>query len=676
MNKTRTTNKMVLLPGVLAGCLVWSIYGSASATTYYVAPTGNDANPGTSAALPCLTINHAKGLATKPGDVVQVEAGTYNEVVNLTTSGSATGGKITFRGDDANGCPTTNITDVNHPTGKRPDSAVILKGGFSVNANYIAIECFHIKSKGGSVDPIDATSGTQYVDITDNELDGTGQSEPGGGISFSGIAAVPASQYASHYNILRNYIHGVSTGLFLVASNSTIQDNEFAALQGDEPGSDHDYIDAWGENTIIRHNYMHDNTINACNSYDCHMDCIQTWNTTGDGKEVSKNMTFDGNVCFNHHEGVIVQDNAGNGDVSNWTVTNNVFAYGPYDDGSGHPGPGGAWQPWCWIFEDGKLGNNSFFNNTCVNGAVGFRNTVGAASFKDNILYGTDSGGAYYQTGAPAKVTGANNLQSIGTTFTGDKTGDPKFVSLGTGTAQERCIGCNYSLQAGSPAIDAGANTSPAVTVDLKGVARPQGKAYDIGAYEYALADGHPTALTGQDIGAVGLAGSTSSSNGIYTVTGSGTSMGGGGISDSFQFAYQSLTGDGTIVARLTAQATTDKSGVMIRQDLTPGSPFVALTRLPVTTAKFEYRATVGSGGIEVTEVTSPTVPQWFKLVRTGSLFSSYLSADGMNWTQLGHSVTVAMSTTVSIGLVECAKNNKALTTSTFDNVSVMPVSN
>ena len=50
---------------------------------------------------------------------------------------------------------------------------------------------------------------------------------------------------------------------------------------------------------------------------------------------------------------------------------------------------------------------------------------------------------------------------------------DPLFVNAALG---------NYHLAAGSPAIDAGANTG--VGVDLDGAIRPQGAAYDIGAYE------------------------------------------------------------------------------------------------------------------------------------------------------------------------------------------------
>jgi hypothetical protein len=41
----------------------------------------------------------------------------------------------------------------------------------------------------------------------------------------------------------------------------------------------------------------------------------------------------------------------------------------------------------------------------------------------------------------------------------------------------------NYALKAGSPAIDAGV-TLPQVPTDILGVTRPQGLAYDIGAYE------------------------------------------------------------------------------------------------------------------------------------------------------------------------------------------------
>jgi len=492
---------MKLLIGTLLAASFMFATVPLSATTYYVAKSGSDSSNCTSASAPCLTIGRGVSVATAAGSIVQVGAGTYSESITLSNAGTASA-PITVRGQDGSGCPTTPNSDVNSPTGTRPNSSVIVLGGFQVNASYVAVDCFHLKttSGNGGVQSGSGLIGNSYTNI---EVDGNGCTSCGGGFYISGVATVVSSGYSSNFTISRNYVHGVSNGYYGACSNCTISDNEIYALQGDEPGSDHDYVDTWGIGTIIRHNYMHGNTSNACNSYDCHMDCVQTWNTTGDSKEVSKNVIIDRNVCFNHHEGVIVQDNASNGDVSNWTVSNNVFAYPPWDDGSGHPSVAGSVQPWCWVFEDGKLGTNSFYNNTCIDGAEGFRNNSGSASFKDNLFYSASNDTSMYDTSG-ATVTGANNLYfAAGGTFGGVPFGgdiinkNPNFISMGSSTSQ--CIGCNFNIQSASAAKDVGVSTSPTVVSDLRGTARPQGTAFDIGAYEYAgtTKPGTPLSLGG-----------------------------------------------------------------------------------------------------------------------------------------------------------------------------------
>jgi hypothetical protein len=70
------------------------IHLSAWAATYYVAPGGSDAHPGT-LAQPWATIQKAADTLA-PGDTVLVRGGVYAERVTVRVSGSAAGGFITF----------------------------------------------------------------------------------------------------------------------------------------------------------------------------------------------------------------------------------------------------------------------------------------------------------------------------------------------------------------------------------------------------------------------------------------------------------------------------------------------------------------------------------------------------------------------------------------------------
>jgi hypothetical protein len=73
----------------------------AQGATYYVSPSGNDANPGTSGS-PWQTIGKATATVVA-GDSVTVKAGTYNEYVVNSTSGTPSS-PITFTGErDNNG---------------------------------------------------------------------------------------------------------------------------------------------------------------------------------------------------------------------------------------------------------------------------------------------------------------------------------------------------------------------------------------------------------------------------------------------------------------------------------------------------------------------------------------------------------------------------------------------
>lgn len=66
------------------------------ATTFYVSPHGNDANPGTSPQQAWRDIQQAMNEAT-PGSTVLVLPGTYKEKLTCNVSGDATDGYITFQ---------------------------------------------------------------------------------------------------------------------------------------------------------------------------------------------------------------------------------------------------------------------------------------------------------------------------------------------------------------------------------------------------------------------------------------------------------------------------------------------------------------------------------------------------------------------------------------------------
>ena len=84
---------------VLAASAFTLALGSAPAVAadYFVSPAGADTNSGLSVAQAFHTVQKGADVAG-PGDTVHLQAGTYDEAVRLTRSGSA-GNPITFTAD-------------------------------------------------------------------------------------------------------------------------------------------------------------------------------------------------------------------------------------------------------------------------------------------------------------------------------------------------------------------------------------------------------------------------------------------------------------------------------------------------------------------------------------------------------------------------------------------------
>jgi parallel beta helix pectate lyase-like protein len=133
--------------------------------------------------------------------------------------------------------------------------------------------------------------------------------------------------------------------------------------------------------------------------------------------------------------GIVAGDGASDLEIYNNTIVRCDLAVALYG-GQGETGRIGT--------SNVTLRNNIFYNNTTT---AQISNAVNH-TYSHNLIFGSAS-------------LGTNVLTS-----------NPQFVSS-----------TDFHLQSTSPAINAG--SSVPVSTDLNGVTRPQGSAYDIGAYEY-----------------------------------------------------------------------------------------------------------------------------------------------------------------------------------------------
>jgi regulation of enolase protein 1 (concanavalin A-like superfamily) len=181
-----------------------------------------------------------------------------------------------------------------------------------------------------------------------------------------------------------------------------------------------------------------------------------------------------------------------------------------------------------------------------------------------------------------------------------------------------------------------------------------------------------PTGWLDTDIGATGLAGSTTYSGGTFTVKAAGQGI--SGTSDGMHFVYQPLSGDGLIVARVSnvqGGSSNTQIGAMIRETLNPAASDAFVDFYPNSASITERTSTGASAGTQYTSFGAPAVPYWVKLARTGSTFNAYISLDSVTWTQVGTSQTINMAQTAYIGLGVSNQSTTSLATATFDNVAI-----
>jgi parallel beta-helix repeat protein len=434
----------ILRPWVAACAATLCLGGTASATTYYVATTGNDGGNGSSSA-PWRTLQHAvESIA--PGDVILVRSGTY------------AGCRIRNSGTPA--APKTLARDIG--------AAVVVNTPGPQNSHSSLIE---IESGSGS-------------EVTDWIVDGLEvANSPHHGIDI---------RITNRITIRNCYAHHAAPGdgIFLAfASHPVIENNEvsFNAEHGIYHSNSADY-------PTIRGNRSHHNNgggiqLNA--DYSSRCPCGTT--------------VRDGIISFALLENNVIYENGvGGGSAINWdgvddSVIRNNLIYANHAFGISLFSTDGSHGS-----SRNKVYNNTIVMALNGRWAVNIPKSKGNGGspvgniVKNNILYTerADKGAiAVYSTAAGVLTSDYNVVVDRFSTNGGTSVTSTlaqwkalgfdahSLVSTAAALFVDPAMG-NYQLKTGSPAIDAGVNLSPDVVADINGLPRPQRTAYDVGCYE------------------------------------------------------------------------------------------------------------------------------------------------------------------------------------------------
>ncbi|MEF2246176.1 glycoside hydrolase family 10 protein [Paenibacillus sp. IITD108] len=185
----------------------------------------------------------------------------------------------------------------------------------------------------------------------------------------------------------------------------------------------------------------------------------------------------------------------------------------------------------------------------------------------------------------------------------------------------------------------------------------------DNGEYDAAL----PAGWKARNIGLT--AGTASYSSGDFTLTSKSSDI--WGTQDKLNFIYQTMTGDGTIVAKVNAMSNMNswaKAGVMIRDTLNPSAKHADMLMTPSNGATFQYRAATGGSMTDV--LASASVPRWVKLERAGNQFIGYISSNGTSWSEVSRK-TIAMNSSVYVGIALSNPGSSSSNKAMFSQVQI-----
>jgi hypothetical protein len=448
---------------------------STSSVSYYVAPSGDDSNPGTLSA-PWLTIQHAMNNAT-PGSTVNIQGGTYHERLSLNVSGTA-GNYITFQ-----------PYGFNIPNGGCGGYTGVTCGGDQVVLDYSYLGTV---TDGIPLVQISAQDYVRIQGLTFQNLTCNGAMQQGVRIdSNSSYIEFNYNRFLNDKNIYP-YSDGAAALLLF-----RIWPSKFVTVNSNEFGNIHTVMSEvlsvgdGATNTLFENNYIHDTDGIA----------ISSWNGANNFSFIGNKTEYigirrDGSVWYNNPAVAIYSDGGYAG-----TIKGNIVSHA----GTGYEALSEPGQPdthditisdniaehcisagivigtWYSSVSGSTIYNLNVFNNTFYNNQVGVAilpMTSATVTWENNIFANNqvnyynslnwNPGNSGYNLYFGSNVgPGSNNVTS-----------DPQFSNAAEG---------NFSLLSTSAAINAGDPNTAQSVVGLLDVAenpRIQGGRIDIGAHE------------------------------------------------------------------------------------------------------------------------------------------------------------------------------------------------
>ena len=173
------------------------------------------------------------------------------------------------------------------------------------------------------------------------------------------------------------------------------------------------------------------------------------------------------------------------------------------------------------------------------------------------------------------------------------------------------------------------------------------------------------------DIGNVAVPGTTDVAGTRILLTNAGADI--WGTADAFRFHATTMSGNGSISARVLSVGLTDpwaKAGIMFRQSLEADSPYVVVFVSGGQGISLQYRAVAGEPSVQ-TACVPGVAPAWVRLLRIADSYLAFYSYDGAIWLGLGPFAVVPLGARVHVGLALSSHNESAVASAGFDGVEI-----